>query len=212
MREIHFFDHDKTIYGHLINPQEPQAWVVFAHGSGSSRKSSRNNFVAGELAKRGIGCLLFDLLTEEEDKIYSNRFDIELLAQRLLLATGWLKNSEFYKSVPIAFFGASTGSACALLAAIKIQDTIPLYTVISRGGRPDLAGEETLKKVNIPVLLIVGSKDEEVMQLNEKASESLKNYQLVSIPGAHHLFEEPGALEKVTGIVGDWLLKHIPIS
>jgi pimeloyl-ACP methyl ester carboxylesterase len=209
MKEIHFFDHDQTIYGHLINPEEPKAWVIFAHGSGSSRKSSRNNFVANDLAKRGFGCLLFDLLTEEEDQIYANRFDIELLTQRLLLATTWLRHSEFYHSVPMAFFGASTGSACALLAASKIQDKIPLLTVISRGGRPDLAGEENLKKVNIPVLLIVGSKDEEVMVLNEKASQFLKNCQLVSIPGAHHLFEEPGALEKVTGIVGDWLLEHI---
>jgi putative phosphoribosyl transferase len=210
MKEIHFFDHDQTIYGHLISPVDPKAWVVFAHGSGSSRKSRRNNFVASELATRGFGCLLFDLLTEDEDKSYENRFDIDLLTHRLLLATAWLRNSEFYKSVPIAFFGASTGSACALLAASKIQDSIPIYALISRGGRPDLAGEENLKKLNIPVLLIVGSKDEEVMEINEKACESLNNAQLVPIPGAHHLFEEPGALEKVTGIVGDWLVEHLP--
>lgn len=210
MKEIHFFDNNKTFYGHLLKPEKPKAWVVFAHGSGSSRKSIRNNFVASELMKREFGCLLFDLLTESEDLIYSNRFDIDLLSHRLIVATNWLTNSDFYHGEPVAFFGASTGSACALLAATKIQSSIPLFTIISRGGRPDLAGVEALKKISLPVLLIVGSRDTEVMDLNRTASQFLKSVQVVSIPGAQHLFEEPGALEQVTRIVGDWLLNYIP--
>ena len=210
MKEIHFFDNEKTLYGHLLCPDFPKAWVVFAHGSGSSRKSIRNNFVASELNKSEFACLLFDLLTEVEDRIYSNRFDIELLAHRLLLATHWLIKSDFYHDEPIAFFGASTGSASALVAASQIPTSIPLFTIISRGGRPDLAGNEILEKITWPVLLIVGSEDREVMDLNIKASHFLSSSKVVSIPGAQHLFEEPGALEQVTRIVGDWLLAYLP--
>ena len=127
--------------GHIAGEKSPKAWVVFAHGSGSSRFSERNNWVAGELNKEGYATFLFDLLTSEEDLNYENRFDIELLGERLVDAVEWLVHSEFYHGEPIALYGASTGAAAALTAARKIQHC-PIYTVISRGGRPDLAGKE----------------------------------------------------------------------
>ena len=201
---------DRELYGHLSLPQtKTKAWVVFAHGSGSSRKSSRNNWVASKLNENGFATFLFDLLTADEDEVFQNRFDIQLLGNRLLIATQWLIDSTFYHQEPIAYFGASTGAAAALYASANAPKTIPLYGIISRGGRPDLAGQENLNKVSLPTLLIVGSHDGDVIRLNELARKQLLNSKLVLIPGATHLFEEPGALDEVVEVARDWLVNHL---
>ena len=196
--------------GHLSSPGSPRGWVIFAHGSGSSRKSSRNNWVAGELNKQGFATLLFDLLTIEEDVVYQNRFNIPLLADRLLSATKWLLSSNYYHGEPLAYFGASTGAGAALIAAARADSSWPLYTVISRGGRPDLAGVEHLRDVSVPVLLIVGSLDYQVIQLNQYAENHLTNVKLSLVEGATHLFEEPGTLDAVVKICGQWLDEKLP--
>lgn len=201
-----------TLEGHVSYEENSKGWVIFAHGSGSSRKSSRNNWVAKELNKYGYSTLLFDLLTEREDMVYENRFNIPLLALRLILTTRWLINSDIYKGQPIAYFGASTGAAAALIAAGQASNEWPLFTVISRGGRPDLAGKENLHKVYVPVLLVVGDRDTEVIRLNREAGEELTNSQLTLIPGASHLFEEEGALDKVVIHAKKWLDSHLPRS
>lgn len=195
--------------GHLSSEDNPKAWVIFAHGSGSSRKSSRNNWVAKELNKKGYGTFLFDLLTYEEDLIYENRFNIPLLAERLINASAWLMNSKFYTGLPIAYFGASTGAGAALIAAARVPESWPLYTVISRGGRPDLAGK-FLSDVRVPVLLIVGSLDSQVIELNRLAENELKNVKLSIVEGATHLFEEPGKLEEVVHLTSTWLDLELP--
>jgi pimeloyl-ACP methyl ester carboxylesterase len=201
---------DRELYGHLTLPKtKTKAWVVFAHGSGSSRKSSRNNWVASKLNENGFATLLFDLLTSDEDEVFQNRFDIQLLGDRLLIATHWLIESSFYHHEPIAYFGASTGAAAALYAAANAPKTIPLYGIISRGGRPDLAGQEHLNKISLPTLLIVGSHDGDVIRLNELARKQLVDSKLVLIPGATHLFEEPGALDEVVEVARDWLMNHL---
>ncbi|MEM4389175.1 MAG: dienelactone hydrolase family protein [Candidatus Micrarchaeia archaeon] len=193
--------------GMLAIPPGARAVVVFAHGSGSSRFSPRNNFVARVLRERGLATLLFDLLTPEEDAVYENRFDIALLTERLIAATQWLLAQPRTKNLAIGYFGASTGSACALRAAAKLGEKIG--AVVSRGGRPDLTGEE-ITRVRAPTLLIVGGNDFGVVELNRAAFAELKGEKrLEIIPGATHLFEEPGALEKVAELAAEWFAEHL---
>lgn len=195
-----------TLEGILSVPEGAKGVVLFAHGSGSSRHSPRNNFVAQTIRDVGLGTLLFDLLTSEEDRIYENRFDIPLLARRLKAATLWLENQP-YKDLKIGYFGASTGSAAALIAAADLTDKIA--AVVSRGGRPDLA-EKFLDQVKAPTLLIVGGLDDVVIQLNEKALEMINTEKkLVIVPGATHLFEEPGKMEEVALLAVEWFKKHL---
>ena len=180
--------------------------VIFAHGSGSSRKSVRNRSVAMALNKRGISTLLFDLLSEEEAASIPNRFNIPKLTRRLISATNWILQQKEIKGASIGYFGASTGAAAALAASIECPD---VSTVVARGGRPDLAMHE-LHQITIPVLLIVGENDSDVYTLNQKAYALLKGKkELISIPGASHLFEEKGTLEKVIDIAGMWFGKQL---
>ena len=179
--------------GILGIPKNAKGIVIFAHGSGSSRFSPRNNFVARELRKAGLATLLFDLLTEEEDLIYENRFNIKLLAERLITVTKWVKANDEIKNLKIGYFGASTGAAAALQASTKIED---IKAIVSRGGRPDLV-LNYLPKVKAATLLIVGELDEYVIELNKIAYEKLKaEKELIIIPGASHLFEEPEKLDR----------------
>jgi dienelactone hydrolase len=183
--------------------------VLFAHGSGSGRKSPRNNFVAGELRKAGLGTLLFDLLTPREAASRENVFDIDLLAHRLVQATEWLSQREDARRWPIGYFGASTGAAAALVAAT--QTSVPVAAIVSRGGRPDLA-ELALGRVRAPTLLIVGGEDHEVLELNRQALARLPNNiekDLVVVPGAGHLFEEPGTLDEVVDWARRWFSGHL---
>jgi pimeloyl-ACP methyl ester carboxylesterase len=193
--------------GMLDIPAGAQAIVVFAHGSGSSRHSPRNNFVAKVLRAEGLGTLLIDLLTEKEDATYETRFDISLLAKRLEIITQWLKEQSQIKDLTIGYFGASTGAAAALQAAAILGPVIG--AVVSRGGRPDLV-IPILDRVQAPTLLIVGGRDDIVIELNQKAYEYLRTEkQLVIIPGATHLFEEPGALEEVAHLAAQWFKQHL---
>jgi putative phosphoribosyl transferase len=195
-----------TLAGDLILPAAARALVIFAHGSGSSRRSGRNRFVAEALARRGLATLLFDLLTEREDERHRARFDIDLLSQRLLEATDWAAEQP-WATLPLAYFGASTGAAAALRAAASLDDRIS--AVVSRGGRPDLALAQ-LPRVQAPTLLIVGGNDRGVIDVNRQAQRELTQApsHLVVVPGASHLFEEPGALEEVARLSGDWFLAH----
>ena len=192
-----------VLEGSLVLPSPSRAAaVIFAHGSGSSRHSPRNRFVAEVLHQAGIATLLFDLLTQTEDVEYANRFDIEVLTERLIAATVWMARRPEIKNMRLGYFGASTGSAAALRAAAKIGDDIK--AVVSRGGRPDLAGD-ALSRVKAPVLLIVGGKDHQVMELNRQAYDTIKaEKRLEIVPGATHLFEEQGALEAVARIAANW--------
>ena len=193
--------------GSLALPRQSPGLVIFAHGSGSSRFSPRNNFVARVLREAGIGTLLMDLLSEEEDAIYQTRFNIDLLTERLLLATNWLQEQPSTKNLVIGYFGASTGAAAALKAAAFEGSKIG--AVVSRGGRPDLA-EEALSRVQSPTLLIVGGNDDIVIKLNREAYARLKGKkQLVIVPGATHLFEEPGTLEEVARLATDWFKQYL---
>lgn len=193
--------------GSLAIPGQAKGLVVFAHGSGSSRFSPRNNFVAQLLRQAGIGTLLMDLLTVQEDSVYATRFNINLLTERLLLATRWLQEQQLTKDLVIGYFGASTGAAAALKAAAVEGSKIG--AVVSRGGRPDLA-EESLTRVQSPTLLIVGGRDTVVLQLNREALASLKGKkELVIVPGATHLFEEPGALEEVARFATEWFKQYL---
>ena len=196
------------VEGLLVLPAAPIGLVVFAHGSGSSRHSPRNNQVAGALHARQIGTLLIDLLTPEEDLERHRRFDIPLLTQRLLSVTRWLRQQDATRSLPLAYFGASTGAAAALMAAAALGDDI--QAVVSRGGRPDLAKPVDLARVRCPTLLLVGSLDDEVLMLNQQAaSEMLCPHTLSIIPGATHLFEEPGTLDAVALQAADWFEQHL---
>lgn len=191
--------------GALAVPEGAEGIVLFAHGSGSSRHSPRNNFVAQVLRKSGMGTLLMDLLTREEDMDYDTRFDIELLSGRLETATRWLKDEM--PGMRIGYFGASTGAAAALKAAVSMGEVIG--AVVSRGGRPDLAFD-SLPKVKAPTLLIVGGRDDVVIELNRKAYAKLKcDKELVIVPGATHLFEEPGALEEVASLAAFWFKERL---
>lgn len=208
-QEVIIEQEELKLEGHLSSPENPKAWVIFAHGSGSSRKSPRNNWIAKELNSKNYGTFLFDLLTAEEDLVYENRFNLPLLAERLLTATAWLMNSPFYTGLPIAYFGASTGGGAALIAAARSPESWPLYTVVSRGGRPDLAGK-FLKDVRVPVLLLVGGLDFQVIELNQLAENALKNVKLTLVEGATHLFEEPGKLDEVLHLTTTWLDLQLP--
>lgn len=193
--------------GALALPEHAQGLVVFAHGSGSSRFSPRNNFVARVLRDAGIGTLLLDLLTEEEDSIYATRFDIGLLTKRLLLVTSWLQGQPQTQPLAIGYFGASTGAAAALKAAATAGFRIA--AVVSRGGRPDLA-KKALDRVHAPTLLLVGGNDDVVLELNRQAYAHLQApKQLMVIPGATHLFEEPGTLEEVARLATQWFQQYL---
>jgi len=193
--------------GLLALPIQARGIVIFAHGSGSSRFSPRNNFVARVLREANFGTLLIDLLTEEEDAIYQTRFNIDLLTERLLLATRWLQEQTRTKDLVIGYFGASTGAAAAHKAAAAKGSKIG--AVVSRGGRPDLA-KDVLMLVQSPTLLIVGGNDDIVIELNREAYARLKGKkQLVIIPGATHLFEEPGTLEEVARLATNWFKQYL---
>ena len=197
-----------VLEGMLQVPAQPRAVILFAHGSGSSRFSPRNNFVAGVLRRHNLATVLIDLLTASEDQVYETRFDIELLTQRLHSVAEWAKTESTAKDLPLGLFGASTGAASALRLAAWLRHGI--YAVVSRGGRPDLA-EDFLAHVTAPTLLVVGGKDELVLELNRKAYEQLRTEaELVIIPGATHLFEEPGTLEAVAEKATEWFANHLP--
>lgn len=195
------------LQGHLLVPKKAQGIVLFSHGSGSSRYSVRNNYVAEILQKAGFATLLFDLLTEEEDKVYENRFNIGLITERLLEVTDWINAYPATAGLPVGYFGASTGAASALkVAAIKGNN---ISAVVSRGGRPDLA-MTVLSKVKAPTLLIVGELDYTVLGLNIQAFDAMKCPRALEIiPKATHLFPESGALEKVATVSATWFKKYL---
>jgi dienelactone hydrolase len=200
-----------SLNGNLIIPEGARGLVAFAHGSGSSRHSPRNQYVARVLRNAGLATLLFDLLTldEEQEDLDTGRlrFDIGLLARRLVGATDWLKNSETTRHLKPGYFGASTGAAAALVAAAERPQAVS--AVVSRGGRPDLA-TPVLDRVKAPTLFIVGGDDYPVIDMNRRALALLNaEKKLVMVPGATHLFEEPGALEKVAELAGDWFAGHL---
>ncbi|HKZ87858.1 MAG TPA: dienelactone hydrolase family protein [Candidatus Bathyarchaeia archaeon] len=201
----------KTIDGNLAVPRGARSVVVFAHGSGSSRFSPRNTRVARAINEAGLATFLIDLLTGDEEVVdvvtAQFRFDIELLARRLMNTTEWLTKNVVTKDLTVGYFGASTGAAAALIAAAKRPDDVK--AVVSRGGRPDLA-LKYLAKVKAPTLLIVGGSDPEVLELNKEALEKLNvEKKLEVVPGATHLFEEPGTLEEVARLAVDWFLKNL---
>ncbi len=192
--------------GHLLIPAGAAGIVLFAHGSGSSRHSPRNRFVAEILNQAGLGTLLFDLLTPSEEVDRTRVFDIELLADRLVLATKWLLTQFETPRLPLGFFGASTGAAAALRSAAELGPDI--RAVVSRGGRPDLVGAK-LAGVQAPTLLIVGSHDPQVLELNLEAAARLRcEHRVEVVKGASHLFEEPGTLEMVAELARDWFSAH----
>src|SRR5680860_586006 len=196
---------DVTLQGNLAIPENATAIVIFSHGSGSSRLSPRNNYVAEVLQQKGQATLLSDLLTEKEDRIYENRFNIDLLTERLIAITKWVKENPETKDLNLGYFGASTGAASALVAAAYFGNEIK--AVVSRGGRPDL-GMQDIQKVKAPTLLIVGGYDDLVIQLNQKAFEKLQcERKLEIVPEASHLFEEPGKLNVVARLSADWFSK-----
>jgi dienelactone hydrolase len=202
-----------SLEGDLAIPDGARGVVLFAHGSGSSRHSSRNRFVAEELRRGGLGTLLLDLLTPEEEQIDLRtgqlRFDIALLADRLIGTIRWLDGQEEMRVLPVGLFGASTGGGAALVAAARRADRVD--AVVSRGGRPDLADEE-LPRVRAPTLLIVGGNDPVVIELNKRAMRRMvAEVELVIIPRATHLFEEPGALEQVSVLARNWFVQHLGV-
>ena len=200
-----------TLEGNLSLPDHAIALVLFAHGSGSSRHSPRNQFVERTLNNAGLATLLFDLLTPEEESIDARtaefRFNLGLLAERLVHATKWAKQQEQMRDLLIGYFGSSTGGGAALVAAAEIQQDV--VAVVSRGGRPDLAAG-ALPKVQAPTLLIVGGNDDVVIELNKQARDRMScEVKLEIVPGATHLFEEPGALEQVAKLASDWFVAHL---
>ena len=211
---VHVAAGSVTLDGDLRWPEGARAIVLFAHGSGSSRHSSRNQHVARLLNEAKLATLLIDLLTAEEEALDVHmahlRFDIELLARRLVGATDWLTQRADARHLPIGYFGASTGAAAALVAATKRPNVIG--AIVSRGGRPDLAGP-VLPRVRAPTLLIVGGQDVQVIQLNRAAlAQLLCEKQLVIVPGATHLFEEPGALDEVARLAREWFERHLLLT
>jgi dienelactone hydrolase len=206
-REVAIPVQEAWLEGHLEIPLGAVGVVLFAHGSGSGRFSPRNNYVAEVLQEAGIATLLFDLLTREEDQVYQARFDIGLLTERLEAATDWLKRQPDTAALPVGYFGASTGAAAALRAAA--HKGAEIVAVVSRGGRPDLAGAAALAQVQSPTLLLVGELDTEVIRLNQEAQAHMScPTSLVIIPGATHLFEEPGTLTEVAEQAARWLRFH----
>src|SRR5947208_11593786 len=201
----------EVLFGNLNILENATTLVLFAHGSGSSRHSPRNQFVARTLNNAGLATLLFDLLTQQEEAIdmrtREHRFNIALLAERLVHATKWAKQQEQTRDLRAGYFGSSTGGAAALVAAAELSQQVG--AVVSRGGRPDLAGE-ALPTVQAPTLLIVGGEDDIVIELNEEARDHMRcKVKLEIIPGATHLFEEPGALEQVAKLASSWLVDHL---
>jgi dienelactone hydrolase len=200
-----------VLSGNLTIPENVVGLVLFAHGSGSGRHSPRNKFVARTLNDAGLATLLFDLLTPEEEAIdirtREHRFNIGLLAERLVHATRWAKQQEQTRNLRLGYFGSSTGGGAALAAAAELPQEVG--AIVSRGGRPDLAGD-ALPKVQAPTLLIVGGNDDIVIELNEMARDRMRcEAKLEIVPGATHLFKEPGALEKVAKLASDWFVSHI---
>lgn len=194
--------------GMIEFPADAKSMVVFAHGSGSSRYSTRNGFVAGVLREASIGTLLLDLLTPEEDANYPVRFDIDLLTQRLGDAIRHVEHRHGAERLPLGLFGASTGAAAALRVAARMPKTV--RALVSRGGRPDLAGSDALRGARAPSLLIVGGRDHGVIELNQAAYEQITCVKEIAIvPGATHLFEEPGALEQVAQLAGAWFSRYL---
>ena len=192
--------------GLLSLPERPQGLVLFAHGSGSSRLSPRNTFVARVLNESSLGTLLFDLLTEFEAADRGNVFDIELLADRLVAGIAWIARHDQTASLPLGLFGASTGAAAALVAATREPR---VAAIVSRGGRPDLA-RHLLGRVDVPTLLIVGGQDEQVLALNRVAHAVMTcDKQLSIVPGATHLFEEPGTLDEAARLAAEWFVRHL---
>jgi len=211
MDEVHIPAGRASLAGNLNIPVNATALVLFAHGSGSSRHSPRNQFVARTLNDTGLATLLFDLLTPEEELVDMRtaelRFDIDLLAERLVHATTWAKQQQQTRDLRIGYFGSSTGGGAALVAAAQLPDDVG--AVVSRGGRPDLAAA-ALPQVEAPTLLIVGGQDEIVIDLNEQARNQMRcKVKVEIIPGTTHLFEEPGALEQVAKLASDWFINHI---
>lgn len=201
-----------TLGGDLGVPEGARGVVLFAHGSGSGRHSPRNRYVARELREAGLATLLIDLLTPEEEEVDLRtrhlRFDIGLLAERLVGATDWLEQNPMTRRLRVGHFGASTGAGAALVAAARRPESVG--AVVSRGGRPDLAGRDALSRVRAPTLLIVGGADEPVIGMNREAMEHLRAKKRMEIvPGATHLFEEPGALETVARLAAGWFVEHL---
>ncbi len=196
--------------GTLTIPPEAGGMVFFAHGSGSSRSSPRNRFVARRLNEAGLATLLFDLLTEREAAERTNVFDVDLLGRRLVEAIDWHRGQAGLEGLPVGVFGASTGAAAALIAAARLPGTV--RAVVSRGGRPDLAGD-ALGRVLAPTLLLVGGEDDLVLELNQAAIARLASpKRLVVIPGAGHLFEEPGKLEAVSRLAAEWFVRYLTVK
>lgn len=201
---------DKALEGLVTVPEGANGLVIFAHGSGSSRLSPRNTYVAKALNRRGLATLQFDLLTEDEASDRDNVFDIPLLGRRVIQSVHWAGTDDSISALPIGLFGASTGAAAALVAAAELPDTIS--AVVSRGGRPDMA-ESVLDRVRAPTLLIVGGLDNAVIKLNEQALADLRcDKHLTIVPGATHLFEEPGTLDQVITAAGDWFESHLQVA
>ena len=214
-REVAIPADSASLAGNLTIPAGAKGIVLFAHGSGSSRHSPRNVWVASRLSRDGIATLLFDLLTpvEEARDLHTreHRFDIDLLAQRLVHAARWLDAQADLRTLALGFFGASTGSAAALVAAAELGGRV--RAIVSRGGRPDLAGGATLARVTAPTLLIVGSLDDVVIDLNRKAEAHLRcERRLAIVPGASHLFEEPGTLAQVAALASEWLVEYLVVE
>lgn len=204
-REVTLTTH--RLAGFLAIPAQPCGVVLFAHGSGSSRFSPRNAMVARRLNGVGVATLLFDLLSVEESGLRRTVFDITLLTERLSAATQWARAEADIGALPLGYFGASTGAAAALTAAAELGETVS--AIVSRGGRPDLAAVEHLRRVRAPTLLIVGSRDELVLRLNRQAMAEMRcEAKLEIIGGATHLFEEAGALERVSDMAADWFVSH----
>ena|SRR5579883_1064582 len=206
-KSVHISTDGLSLEGILSIPPEAKGIVVFAHGSGSSRLSPRNTFVAGQLQNNGIASLLIDLLSAQEDEEYATRFDINLLTSRLIGITQWLQKNADTKHLSLCLFGASTGAAAALQAAARLGKSV--RAVVSRGGRPDLAAD-VLDKVQSPTLLIVGGDDYGVIELNQRAYAKIRcEKKLEIVKGATHLFEEPGTLEEVALLAARWFKKYL---
>jgi dienelactone hydrolase len=209
--EVEIRAHSASLRGNLSLPDQPLGVVLFAHGSGSGRHSPRNRLVARRMNELGLGTLLFDLLTREEEAVDMStrhlRFDIGLLAGRLVEASHWIMDAAATRDLPIGYFGASTGAAAALVAAAELDDKVG--AVVSRGGRPDLAAD-ALRAVRSPTLLVVGGLDDVVIELNRQAFAQLAcEKELRIVPGATHLFEEPGTLHEVARLAGEWFARHL---
>ena len=214
-REVRIASGAAWLAGDLGIPAGTKGIVLFAHGSGSSRRSPRNVWVAGHLQRAGLATLLFDLLTPDEEardaRTREHRFDIDLLTRRLVDATQWVDAQPDLRTLPLGYFGASTGSAAALAAAAHLRDRV--LAVVSRGGRPDLAGRAALARVMAATLLIVGGNDDVVVGLNEAASMEMTCERRLSIvPGATHLFEEPGTLQQVASLATEWLVEYLIVQ